>query len=174
MAKIDIFNRTEIGTAVAVVGFKKNDYDDWEEKTAVAIIKNFILSIINGKIDVTIKSPQALYEIRKDTVEDLLFKIFSEDPQLKYTRQIYETITKTQPRKVKIAEKDDLSIYVRYDDGYSQSLSRFRSTGMLINTTTSDVLPHFSGVIVVNDVGEMDLSKTLREAEPPQLTEWKA
>lgn len=174
LAKIDIFNRTEIGTDVAVVGFKKNDYDDWEEKTAVAIIKNFILSIINGKIDVTIKSPQALYEIRKDTVEDLLFKTFADDPQLKYTRQIYETITKTQPRKVKIAEKDDLSIYVRYDDGYSQSLSRFRSTGMLINTTTSDVLPHFSVVIVVNDVGEMDLSKTLREAEPPQHTEWKA
>lgn len=174
LAKIDIFDRTEIGTDVAVVGFKKNDYDDWEEKTAVAIIKNFILSIINGKIDVTIKSPQALYEIRKDTVEDLLFKKFAEDPQLKYTRQIYETITKTQPQKVKIAEKDDLSIYVRYDDGYSQSLSRFRSTGMLINTTTSDVLPHFSVVIVVNDVGEMDLSKTLREAEPPQHTEWKA
>lgn len=174
LAKIDIFNRTEIGTDVAVVGFKKNDYDDWEEKTAVAIIKNFILSIINGRIEVTIKSPQCLYEIRKETVEDLLFKSFAEDPQLKYTRQIYETITKTTPRKVKIAENEDLSIYVRYDDGYSQSLSRFRSTGMLINTTTGDVLPRFSVVIVVNDVGEMELSKTLREAEPPQHTEWKA
>lgn len=174
LAKIDIFNRTEIGTDVAVVGFKKNDYDDWEIKTAVAIIKNFILSIINGKIDVTIKSSKTLYEIRKETVENLLYKDFVDDPQLKYTRQIFETITRTKPRNVKIAEKDDLSIYVRYDDAYSQSLSRFRSTGMLINTTTSDVLPHFSVVIVVNDVGEMDLSKTLREAEPPQHTEWKA
>ena len=45
---------------------------------------------------------------------------------------------------------------------------------MLINTTTVDVLPHFSVVIIVNDVGEMGLSKTLREAEPPQHTEWKA
>lgn len=174
LAKIDIFNRTEIGTDVAVVGFKTNDYDDWEAKTAVAIIKNFILSIINEKIDVVIKSPQALYEIRRDTIEDLLFKTFANDPQLKYTRQIYETITKTKPRVVKIAEEGDLSIYVRYDDSYSQSLSRFRSTGMLINTTTGDVLPRFSVVIVVNDVGEMDLSKTLREAEPPQHTEWKA
>ena len=174
LAKIDAFNRTETGTDVAVVGFKKNDYDDWEDKTAVAIIKNFILSIINGKLEVTIKSPGALYEIRKDTIEDLLYKTFTNDPQLKYTKQIYETITKTTPRKVKISEKDDLSIYVRYDDGYSQSLSRFRSTGMLINTTTNDVLPHFSVVIVVNDVGELDLSKTLREAEPPQHTEWKA
>jgi len=174
LAQIDAFNRTETGTDVAVVGFKKNDYDDWEDKTAVAIIKNFILSIINGKLEVTIKSPGALYEIRKDTIEDLLYKTFTNDPQLKYTKQIFETITKTTPRKVKISEKDDLSIYVRYDDGYSQSLSRFRSTGMLINTTTNDVLPHFSVVIVVNDVGELDLSKTLREAEPPQHTEWKA
>lgn len=174
LAQIDAFNRTETGTDVAVVGFKKNDYDDWEDKTAVAIIKNFILSIINGKLEVTIKSPRALYEIRKDTIEDLLYKTFTNDPQLKYTKQIFETITKTTPRKVKISEKEDLSIYVRYDDGYSQSLSRFRSTGMLINTTTNDVLPHFSVVIVVNDVGELDLSKTLREAEPPQHTEWKA
>ena len=174
LARIDIFNRTEIGTDVAVVGFKKNEYDDWEDKTAVAIIKNFILSIINGKIDVTIKSSNALYEIRKETLYDLLYKLFADDVQLKYTRQIYETITKTEPQKVKIAEKDDLSIYVRYDDAYSQSLSRFRSTGMLINTTTNDVLPHFSVVIVVNDVGELELSKTLREAEPPQHTEWKA
>lgn len=174
LAKIDIFNRTEIGTDVAVVGFKKDEYDDWEDRTAVAIIKNFILSIINGKIDVTIKSSKALYEIRKDTLHDLLYRTFADDVQLKYTRQIYETITKAEPRKVKIAENDDLSIYVRYDDGYSQSLSRFRSTGMLINTTTNDVLPHFSVVIVVNDVGELELSKTLREAEPPQHTEWKA
>ena len=174
LAQIDAFNRTETGTDVAVVGFKKNDYDDWEDKTAVAIIKNFILSIINGKLEVTIKSPGALYEIRKDTIEDLLYRTFTNDPQLKYTKQIFETITKTTPRKVKISEKEDLSIYVRYDDGYSQSLSRFRSTGMLINTTTNDVLPHFSVVIVVNDVGELDLSKTLREAEPPQHTEWKA
>lgn len=174
LAKINAFNRTETGTDVAVVGFKKNDYDDWEDKTAVAIIKNFILSIINGKLEVTIKSPGTLYEIRKDTIEDLLYRTFANAPQLKYTKQIFETITKTTPRKVKISEKDDLSIYVRYDDGYSQSLSRFRSTGMLINTTTNDVLPHFSVVIVVNDVGEFDLSKTLREAEPPQHTEWKA
>lgn len=174
LAQIDAFNRTETGTDVAVVGFKKNDYDNWEDKTAVAIIKNFILSIINGKLEVTIKSPDVFYEIKKDTIEGLLYKTFSNDPQLKYTRQIFETITKTVPKKVKIAEKDDLSIYVRYDDGYSQSLSRFRSTGMLINTTTNDVLPHFSVVIIVNDVGELDLSKTLREAEPPQHTEWKA
>lgn len=173
IANLEIFDRTAIGTDVAVFGFKKNDYLDWEKLTAVAIIKNFILAIMDGKLDVTIKSPTIKYEIRKETVEALLFNDFADYAQLKYARQTFETISKGQLVKAKIAEKDDLSIYVKYEDSYSASLSRFRSTGMLINTTV-DVLPHFSIVIVVNDVGEMDLSKTLREAEPPQHTEWKA
>lgn len=92
---------------------------------------------------------------------------------MKSTRQIYETVTKTEPHRATIAEKDDLSIYARYDEGYSMALSRFRSTGMLINTK-AESLPHYAVVIIVNDVGEMKLSKTLREAEPPQHTEWKS
>lgn len=173
IANLDIFNRTEIGTDVAVFGFKKDDYPDWEKLTAVAVIKNFILAIMDGKLEVTIKSQSVEYEIRKDNVETLLFNDFADDTQLKYTRQAFETIYKGQLVTTKIAEDGDLSIYVKYEDAYSASLSRFRSTGMLINTTVN-VLPHFSIVIVVNDVGEMDLSKTLREAEPPQHTEWKA
>ena len=172
IANIDAFRRTEIGTDVAVVGFKLNDYADWEKLTSVAIIKNFILAIMNGKLDVTVKSPDRLFEIRKDTLEKLLFIDFKDEPQLKYARQTYETIQKGTQVVTKIAEKGDLSIYVKYEDTYSASFSRFRSTGMLINTTT-DVLPHFSVVVVVNDVGDMELSKTLREAEPPQHNEWK-
>ncbi len=173
IANLDIFNRTEIGTDVAVFGFKKGDYPDWEKLTAVAVIKNFILAIMDGKLEVTIKSPTIEYEIRKDNVETLLLNDFADDDQLKYTRQAFETIYKGQLVTTQIADNGDLSIYVKYEDAYSASLSRFRSTGMLINTTVN-VLPHFSIVIVVNDVGEMDLSKTLREAEPPQHTEWKA
>lgn len=172
LANIDVFKRTEIGTDVAVVGFKESEYENWEDKIAVAVIKNFILSIMNGKLEICIKSSKALYEVNKGKIEDLLYKTFQDDVQLKYTRQIYETIKNGQIKSATIAEKDDLSIYVRYEDKYIQSLSRFRSTGMLINTTTES-LPHFSVVIVVNDVGTLELSKTLRECEPPQHTEWK-
>ncbi len=174
LSQLDIFNRNKIGTDVAVFGFKTNEYEDWERNIAIAIIKNFVLAILNSKLEVEIKSPKITYIISKSNVESLLFKDFSDEPQLKYTRQVYENLTKVDPIKVTIEEKDDLSIYVKYEDAYAQSLSRFRSTGMLINTTTVDVLPHFSVVIIVNDVGEMGLSKTLREAEPPQHTEWKA
>lgn len=173
LARIPQFQRTEIGTDVSIIGFKLDDYPDWEKATAVAILKNFILAIYDGKLEVVVESPEIKYEINKAELEKLLFGLLKDELQLKYTKQIYETVTKTVSRKVTIAEKDDLSIYVRYDDGYTASLSRFRSTGMLINTT-SESLPHYSIVIIVNDVGESDLSKTLREAEPPQHTEWKA
>lgn len=174
LANMEAFNRSETGTDVAVVGFKKSDYSNWERLTAVAVIKNFVLAIMNGKLIVTIKSPNIKYEITAENLEQLLFKEFDSEAQLKYSRQTFETIKKGELIKAKIAEKDDLSIYVKYDEKYSASLSRFRSTGMLINTTTNDVLPHFSVVIIVNDVGEMRLSKTLRSAEPPQHTEWRA
>lgn len=172
LAKNELFQRSEIGTDVAIIGFKLNDYPEWEKATAVAIIKNFILAIRDGKLEVIVESPEVKYEIKKESLEQLLFDSLKDEIQLKYTKQIYETVAKTSPRKVTIAEKDDLSIYIRYDEGYTASLSRFRSTGMLINTT-AESLPHYSIVIIVNDVGQSDLSKTLREAEPPQHTEWK-
>lgn len=173
IAQLDIFNRTEIGTDVAVFGFKTNEYPNWEKTTVIAILKNFILAILHNKLEVTVKSDEVTYEVNKEQLENLLFDELLEEPQLKYTRQIYETVTKSKPHNTKIEESDDLSIYVHYNESYQASLSRFRSTGMLINTTPES-LPHYSIVVIVNDVGERILSKTLRKAEPPQHTEWKA
>ena len=173
LAEIEEFNRTETGTDVAIFGFKCEEYENWEAAVAIAILKNFILAINDGKIEVLIESPTKRYPVTKANLEELLYRTFKDDPQLTWTRQIFETVTKSTVKYETIAEKNDLSIYVRYDDGYSAALSRFRSTGMLINTTTES-LPHYSVVIIVNDVGDRVLSKTLREAEPPQHTEWKA
>lgn len=173
LTRLDEFNRTQTGTDVSVVGFNITEYPEWEKNTAIAVLKNFILALLDGKLEVSVVSETRSYEIKKDTIEKLLFNDFQDSSQLKYTRQIYETVTKSKEIKTQIAEKNDLSIYVRYDDGYLASLSRFRSTGMLINTTLES-LPHYSVVVVVNDVGNMQLSKTLREAEPPQHNEWKA
>ena len=165
----------EYGADVAVFGFKEEEYPDWEKLIATAIVKNFILAILDNKLEVVIKSDEVSYEINQSKLEDLLFKKFKDVPELKYTRQIYKTVKEPDNQvDIKIAEEGDLTLYVKYSETYSQSLSRFRSTGMLINTTTGDVLPHFSVVIIVNDIGEKKLSTTLREAEPPQHTEWKA
>ena len=173
IANIEAFKRTEVGTDVAIVGFKQGDYPNWEKDIAVAILKNFILAIKDGKLDVIIKSPKVDYRINQENIEELLYQKFSDADELKYTRQIFETIQHGTKTDTKIAEPDDLTIYIKEDETYQPAVSRFRSTGMLINTT-SEGLPHFSVVVIVNDVGNMELSKVLRKAEPPQHTEWKA
>ena len=172
IASIEAFQREQTGTDVAVVGFKLEEYPDWERATAVAIIKNFILAIMKRKIEAVVKSPDVEFIIDSESLDRLLNEDFAEEEQLKYTRQVYETLNEGDRVDVKIAEEGDLSIFVRYDDRYAKSFTRFRETGMLINTT-SESLPHYSIVIIVNDVGEQKLSKTLRKAEPPQHTEWK-
>ena len=169
-------NAGEYGTDVGVVGFKIEEYPKWERALTVSMMKNFIMAIMEKKLTIEIKSPYEEYFVSSDTIKDYLFDEFKEEEQLKYTRQIYETVTEPdkEPYHFSIAEENDLTIYVRYRDSYSSSLSRFRSGGMLINTTTSDVYPHFSVVVVANAVGEKKLSETLKMAEPPQHTEWKA
>ncbi len=169
-------NEGEYGTDVGVVGFKIEEYPDWEYSLAVSMIKNFIMAIMNKKLIVEIKSPKVEYTVSSETIKDFLFDDFKGEEQLKYTRQIYETITEPdkEPKNFAIAEENDLTIYVKYKDSFSSSLSRFRSGGMLINTTTNDVYPHFSVVVVANTVGEKKLSEVLKMSEPPQHTEWKA
>lgn len=172
LADIPEFRRATCGTDVAIAGFKEAEYPEWEKNTAIAVLKNFVLAIKDGKLEVSVESPDVSYQIDKEHIEKLLIEIFKNEDQLQYTRQIFETITEENPVRKKIAEEGDLDIYQKYKDGYSGAISRFRSTGMLINTT-KESLPHYNVVIVVNDVGEKELSVTLRAAEPPQHTEWK-
>lgn len=171
LTSAEIFRRETPGTDVAVIGFKTEQYENWEDDLAIALISNFILAIKDGKLEVEIESEQKNLLISKNTLEDYLYRTYKDNPALNLTRQIYDTITKAEPRYVTIAEKDDLCIYVRYDDRYQQVLARFRS-GMLINTQRS--LPHYCVVAIVNDVGEMKLNETLKEAEPPLHNEWKS
>lgn len=173
LALVDEFKRTEVGTDVAIFGFKLEEYNNWQDDITIAILRNFILAIKNGTLEVEVESPTQKYSISKKTLEGLLFEEFKDNEILKWTRQIYETVTKGKMFSVRIAEDNDLSIYVLYGDQYKTALSRFRSTGMLINTK-QEGLPRYSVVVIANDVGEMKLSKTLRESEPPQHNEWKA
>lgn len=57
LAEVEEFNRTETGTDVAIFGFKTEEYENWEDAVAVAVIKNFILAIKDGKLEVEIESP---------------------------------------------------------------------------------------------------------------------
>lgn len=173
LAKIDAFQREDCGTDVAIVGFKQDLYPDWERSLAIALIKNFLLAIKNGRLESKILSARCHFDVNSETLQQLLYGEFGNEKQLSHTRQAYEAIVDGDAKTAKVAEDGDLTVYVKYDDDYVASTSRFRSTGMLINTDSQWTLPHYSVVVVVNDVGNCVLSSALREAEPPQHTEWR-
>ena len=178
LANLDFFHRSgnEFGTDVAIFGFKTNEYENWDIETVAAVIKNFTLAIVEGKLEVTVKNGEKEYIINKHSVETLLFDTLNNSniPSIIVTQQVYKTLTDPDDgvKRVKIIEDGDLSVFVKYGDNFHKTFSRFRGTGMLINRT-EESFPHFCIVIVVNDVGNNELSKLLRDAEPPQHTEWK-
>ena len=73
LANLPMFNRSEdeYGTDVAVFGFKEEEYIDWETLLASAVIKNFIIAIKAGKLEIEIKSDKLTFEINKSNVENL-------------------------------------------------------------------------------------------------------
>lgn len=174
LANIDVFKRSanEFGTDVAIVGFDVESYANWEQELAVALIKNFTLAIMNGKLEVEVKNGKNSTVISKETLNDILFKEYNNENHLDLTRTIVETVQ--SPDKVaqeRICEDGDLTICVKYKDGYDRIRAHFRSTGMLINITEESFLG-YSIVIIVNDVKTSKLSKTLAKAEPPQHNIW--
>ncbi len=178
IANIDIFKRKDIGTDVAIFGFKKYDDMDWENNIAIAVIKNFILAIMNGKLEISIKSPEKdnPINIDKSNIEELLYKTFSDEKNLRSTRQIFETVNNKKGENIfNIIEEGDLTIFIKENEEYTVnvSISSFRSTGMLINTTRKGK-PRFSVVVAVNAVGEKKLDKALRDSEPPEHNKWDA
>ena len=174
LANIDVFKRSdnEFGTDVAIVGFDVATYANWEQELAVALIKNFTLAIMNGKLEVEVKNGKSSIVISKATLEDILFKEYKSEPHLDFTRTIVETVQ--SPDKAvqeHICDDGDLTIYIKYKEDYERLRAHFRSTGMLINMT-EESFPGYSIVIVVNDVKNSKLSKTLAKAEPPQHNVW--
>lgn len=168
----DQFKRVETGTDLAVIAFKTDIYENWEKGAAVAVLKNFIIAVKDGKLKVQIKSlvPENEFTISQQKIEHLLFHEFADEKGLKETRQIYNTVTRGRLKKTTILEKDDLSIYTLDDE--DSITAKFRSTGMLINAKQNGIKGRRNVVLMVNDVGDMKLTKILRETEPPQHTDW--
>lgn len=172
IANIDEFRRLEPGTDIAIAGFKTNEYKEWEKQAVVAVLSNFILSIFTGRLEVEIQTPFRRYLVSKNELEKLLDETPRDDKKLILARQIYMTLTNSKPRFFSIAEKNDLSIYVRYDENFTlRCCARFRA-GMLINAKGTTPR-HYTAVIIANDVGKMMLTTTLKATESPRHNEWE-
>jgi len=159
----------EYGTDVIVLGFS-GDNEDWRTSITRAVLKNFFVAIVENKLIVKVDGQ----EISKSTIASIIDE-YKEDPGLikSKTRQLYRAyVEPTETYHFSILEPNDVTFKIRIDDTYSKVYANFRNNGMLIDQYAKRSIPVFAAVLVVNDVGNKELSSLLRDTEPPRHNVW--
>ena len=164
----DLFNRTEYGTDVIIIGLNK--VSSWEDNIEKAIINNFFVSIYHELLEVKVGTRLINKETLLSRIKYYL-DINPDDDKLKETFSFYETLTNEDSGhfSTKILENDDIEIYVRKDDNYSKKIVEMRSIGMVVRIRSKNTLTKYAAVLIVN--GEK-LNAVLKNIEPPKHDRW--
>lgn len=165
----DLFERTEHGTDIIVVGFSETE--NWQEKVAKAVIKNFFVAIGERKLIVEIKDGDEGFLIDSAHICELIENLAKDDSRCDVTRQL--NLAYTNPdwhgKLDVLGESEAVEIYIKADSSFGRTISNFRSTGMLVGQYQRRFFQHYAAVVVVRG---KELGRILREAEPPRHNRW--
>ena len=178
------FRREEPGTSVCIVGVDQNEgYDD----VVRAVLLHFWLSILEGKLIVTIKrsSDNQLFkdndnlEINQETLDGLIETIFPDTQDKKRghanPRPYYEAVKDADKDKSHIFIQQYLTnlgkvrFYVKRDKQASDRISYMRSPRMLVCNKPNSTGYGFYGVFICDDERGNEI---LRHTENPSHSEW--
>ena len=178
------FRREEPGTSVYIVGVDQNEgYDD----IVRAVLLHFWLSILEGKLTVTIKrsNDNQLFkendalDINQDTLEGLIETIYPESQDKKRghsnPRPYYDAVKNADKDKFHIFIQQYLThlgkvrFYVKRDKQASDHISYMRSPRMLVCNKSNSTGYGFYGVFICDDERGNEI---LRHTENPSHSEW--
>lgn len=165
------FKRMEIGTDKFIVGF--NFDDSWKKHFIEVIIENFMWAIYEGKLVVTI----AGLEINQENLSEVIANIeVPEDREYSSAFEYYTALTdgmkfEEEFTLSKFEEKQKVELYLLKNEGYSNSVSMNRSSGMKIfdKANFRRVPVRFSGFFVIK--GEK-LNELLSQTETATHKGW--
>ena len=178
------FRREEPGTTVSIVGVEQNEgYED----IVHAVLLHFWLSILEGKLTVTIKrnnegqlfSEDDILEINQATLDALMNSTFQDEQDKKRghanPRPYYDAVKNADSDKSHIFIKQYLThlgnvrFYIKRDKQASDRISFMRSPRMLVNNKPNSTGYGFYGVFICDDERG---NETLRHTENPSHSEW--
>lgn len=165
----DLFQRTEQGSDVIVVGF--NQVGDWMNRIAKAIIKNFFVAISERKLIVELRGGQVVRRIDSSTLGlEIAGFDHDHDKEMVITSQLYKAFTEPDRKEsLSIVEENDAEVYIKADSSFGRTIAHFRDTGMLIYLKSRRIFQHYAAVFVVR--GEK-LGALLRATEPARHNRW--
>ena len=178
------FRRETPGTSVCIVGVEQNDgYDD----VVRAVLLHFWLSVLEGKLTVTIRrstdnqlfNEDNTLEINKDSLDGLIETIFPDSQDKKRghanPRPYYEAVKLANTDKFHIVKKETLNhlgkvrFYIKRDKQASDRISYMRSPRMLVFNKPNTTGYGFYGVFICDDERGNEI---LRHTENPSHSEW--
>lgn len=178
------FRREEPGTSVSIVGVDQNEgYED----VVKAVLLHFWLSILEGKLTVTIKrstdnqlfTDADVLEINASTLDELINTRFPDDQDKKRghanPRPYYEAVKLAYTDKRHLFIKDilphlgNVRFYVNRDKEAVDRISYMRSPRMLVYNRPNSTGYGFYGVFICDDERGNEI---LRHTENPSHSEW--
>lgn len=178
------FKREQPGTSVFIAGVDQNE---GYQEIISAVLTHFWLSILEGKLTVSIKlnnegnlfPNEEPLEISKKTLDELIYKTFQDEQDNirghSNPRPYYEAVKFADTDKSHILIKDYLSslgnvrFYVKRDKHAADRISYMRSPRMLVCNKTNSTGYGFYGVFVCDDERGNEI---LRHTENPSHSEW--
>lgn len=163
----NIFERSEQGTDVSIIGYKKTD--EWKRRIIEAIVESFYVAIYEGALEVTIKTEdEQSIDINAQTLPEIIEQyVTDEEVQLFYKTIIDE---KHIYFSDEISGLGQTEMYVRLGEG-KRRVQGMRKTLMKIHdfARLKTLNEDYTGVVIVR--GE-DGNKLLRNLEPPAHDIW--
>lgn len=165
----DLFTRQEQGTDIIIVGF--NEIDDWQNKVAKAVIKNFFIAILENKLIVETKCANDTILIDNTTLPNLVKKYAETDPKISITQQFFIAYSNPDTKESLdiLDEKNAAEIYIKFEKSFSRNIAHFRSTGMLITQSQRRLTQHYAAIVIIRG---KKLDELLRRCEPPKHNKW--
>ena len=194
-----VFQRTEIGTDIYIVGFEKDN--DWLQQMAMSVMEYFFYAIYKGTLEVELEDGSNKIHIGKDNIGEQISEYdeyyknseYVDDENFQYTAPLYWKavtdnsenhchITDTFSYRSKSMSKSmgDYELYLLMGpDVKDRRILEMRKAGMKIREDTKfRIQPSFLGVFIATGNGaaslkpEDNISSFLRKCENPSHDAW--
>lgn len=187
------FRRTESGTDIFVLGFKKDP--DWMEQSAISVIEYFFYSIFKGKLEVEVAEGDKVISITQSNLGEMIsfFEQYCEehlnnDVTFQFTAPSYWKLLCEEHKVIKerfVYGGKDMGEYELYlltgDDVDEKRVLEMRQAGMKIREDSAFRIPmNFTGIFIATGAGaksdepDDNISSFLRKCENQAHDDWAA
>ena len=181
----EVFRRSEYGTDLFVLGFKKDS--EWMEHIAVSVLEHFFYAIHKQYLEVYIIEGNKRIDIDSTKLNDLLveYKEYCETHEIPFTAPTYWSVLNDTSEKKKVYKENflrmgEVELHLIVDSELSdKQILQMRNSGMTIRVDDKFRIPaYFNGLFIAtgngakSDEAKHNINSFLRHCENQAHNDW--